>query len=86
MSDLIEFIVEIFLEGVVELARSKKTPVYLRIAIYFLFFSVVVGFLILSFMMRHEPILFFTFSIIGSGLGIWFLFMLKDFAKDYKKV
>ncbi|OJF94028.1 hypothetical protein [Alkalibacterium sp. 20] len=85
MSDLIEFLVEVFLEGVIEVAQSNKSPKTVRLAIYFVIFSVVSGFLYLSFVMREDIVMFLTFSITGSLLSLWLLFMLNNYAKDYKQ-
>ncbi|WP_423189263.1 hypothetical protein ACO1PF_11835 [Alkalibacterium sp. f15] len=85
MSDLIEFLVEIFIDGIIEGATSNKSPKTVRLVIYFVIFSVVSGFLYLSFVMREDIVMFLTFSITGSLLGLWLLFMLNNYAKDYKQ-
>lgn len=85
MSELIEFLVEIFLDGVIEVPQLNKSPKTVRLVIYFVIFSIVSGLLYLSFIMREDVVIFLTFSITGSLLGLWLLFSINNYAKDYKQ-
>lgn len=82
MSDLVEFLVELFIEGIIEVAQSSKSPKIVRFIIYFILFSIVSAFLWLSFIMREDIVLFLTFSLTGSILGLWLLHLLKNHAKE----
>lgn len=74
MNLLIEFILELILEGSIEIVKVKKIPKFIRypiLALIILFFSIIIlGLIILGILSLKKNILFGLFSII---LGIIFL-------------
>ena len=85
MDELIEFILELLLEGTVELSSNRKVPKYIRYPLIFLitlfFLVLIIGIFIIGILLIDENILvgllFIVLSIIF-GIG-----SIKKFKKLY---
>lgn len=67
MDDIIEFLIELFLEGSHELIKIKKIPKWIRCLIALLFLSIPIGLIILGIIILKETIIS-GMIIIVSGL------------------
>lgn len=85
MDELIEFILDLLLEGGIELSANKKVSKWIRypiIAFLFLFFTIVIfGILILGILMIEESILV-SFIFVTCGIAILVGSVIK-FKKTY---
>lgn len=90
MDLLVEFILELILEGSIEIVKIKKIPKFIRypiLGLIILFFSTIIfGLIILGILFLKKNILFGLFIII---LGLIFLissiFKIKTQYKEQKK-
>jgi len=90
MDLLVEFILELILEGSIEIVKIKKIPKFIRypiLGLIILFFSTIIfGLIILGILFLKKNILFGLFFII---LGLIFLlssiFKIKTQYKEQKK-
>ena len=90
MDELIEFILDLLLEGGIELSANKKVSKWVRypiIAFLFLFFTIVIfGMLILGILMIEESILVsFIFVTCGIAMLIGIVIKFKKTYLEHKK-
>ena len=90
MDELIEFILDLLLEGGIELSANKKVSKWIRypiIAFLFLFFTIVIfGMLILGILMIEESILVsFIFVACGIAMLIGSVIKFKKTYLEHKK-
>ena len=85
MDELIEFILDLLLEGGIELSANKKVSKWIRyptIAFLFLFFTIVIfGMIILGILMIEESILV-SFIFVACGIAMLIGSVIK-FRKTY---
>ena len=85
MDELIEFILDLLLEGGIELSANKKISKWIRypiIAFLFLFFTIVIfGMIILGILMIEESILV-SFIFVACGIAMLIGSVIK-FRKTY---
>lgn len=85
MDELIEFILDLLLEGGIELSANKKVSKWVRypiIAFLFLFFTIVIfGMIILGILMIEESILV-SFIFVACGIAMLIGSVIK-FRKTY---
>ena len=67
MDDLIEFLIELVLDGSHELLKSKKVPKWIRYLIALIFIGITVGLIVLGIILLKETIIS-GIIIIGAGL------------------
>lgn len=90
MDELIEFILDLLLEGGIELSANKKVSKWIRypiIAFLFLFFTIVIfGMIILGILMIEESILVsFIFVACGIAMLIGSVIKFKKTYLEHKK-
>lgn len=90
MDELIEFILDLLLEGGIELSANKKISKWIRypiIAFLFLFFTIVIfGMIILGILMIEESILVsFIFVACGIAMLIGSVIKFKKTYLEHKK-
>ncbi|SFC66572.1 hypothetical protein SAMN04488102_1175 [Alkalibacterium subtropicum] len=85
MSDLVELLLDFVLDGLIEVIHIKRKATAVRIILSLALFSLVTGLLVLSYVNREQESLFYTLSLTGSFLGLLLLFILRQFAAEYRK-
>ena len=91
MDELIEFILDLLLEGGIELSANKKVSKWIRypiIAFLFLFFTIVIfGMIILGILMIEESILVsFIFVTCGIAMLIGSVIKFRKTYLEHKKI
>lgn len=86
MSDLIEFLIEIFLDMVFGLLHGERTSRKVKTVVCVLLFIMVTGLLVLSYAFREDIVLFYICSVTGSILGIYLLFLLRITFKEFGSI
>ncbi|MDR5658542.1 hypothetical protein RH915_03465 [Serpentinicella sp. ANB-PHB4] len=81
MGFILEFIFEIIIEGSFEFAKSDRAPNIFKNFVILVIFSGIVLFLWLSFMMREEKIMMYTFI----GVALIITIFLYSFLKELKR-
>ena len=89
MDLLIEFILEIILEGSIELVKVEKVPKFIRYPlltiIILLFLTIILGLLVLGILIIKKELLFGLFIILlGLVLLINIIYKIKKGIKEYK--
>ena len=85
MEYLLEFILELFLEGSIEVSKNRKIPKYIRypvIVILSLFFLAVIGLLFLVGILSFQENILFGILFILIGLLMFIMGMIR-FRKTY---
>lgn len=83
MDELIEFILELLLEGTIELSSSRKVPKYIRYPLIFLitlfFLAVIIGIFVIGVLLIDESILAgLLFIILSIIFGIGSIIKFKN--------
>ncbi len=85
MEDIFEFILELVLEGSIEVSKSKKVPKYIRyplIGIISLFFIAIIGLVFLAGILSLKENIFFGIFLILAGLFL-LIMSIVEFRKTY---
>lgn len=80
MDDLIEFLIELVLEGSHELLKSKKVPKWIRYLIALIFIGITIGLIILGIILLKETL---AGGIIIIGAGLFLLVGITIKIKKY---
>lgn len=85
MSDLIEFIVEVSLDLILEFFHARRRSKGMKVFSVLILFTLVTGLLVLSYLFRAEHSLFYFFSATGSLLGLYLLYLIRRYIKDFER-
>ena len=80
MDDLIEFLIELVLDGSHELLKSKKIPKWIRYLIALIFIGLTIGLMVLGIILLKET---FVGGIIIIGAGLFLLVGITIKIKKY---
>ena len=82
MDDIIEFLIELVLDGSHELLKSKKVPKWIRYLIALIFISITIGLIVLGITLLKESIIS---GIIIMGVGLFMLIGMTIKIRKYFK-
>ena len=82
MEELIEILIELVLEGSLELLKSKKVPKWIRVIIGLIFISIIIGLIALGLTLLKETIIG---GIIIMSVGLFMLIGITLKIKKYLK-
>ena len=81
MDILVGLFLEFLIEGTAEIAKSKKTPKFLRLFALALIIGTMLLLFLLSFTARADKTMMWTFVVFGSLIAFFLLNLLHEFIK-----
>lgn len=83
MDDLIEILLELIIDGCIELLPNKKVPKWIRIISSLIFMSIIIGIIVLGIILLKESILGGTILLaVGIILLVGSIIKIRKYMKD----